>query len=226
MRKATILILCAGFGNRMLDLTINTPKPLLKIKNTTLLGNAINFFTDIGVKEIFINTHYLQNKIEKYIIKNFKDYPLNLIYEPSILGTGGGVKNIFNYTTDNKICVINSDIFWLEENKKEIAKFINESQDVSHCKILLSKKENFYGLKKTNGDFNCRNGIISKWTYDNDIIFYSGIQVLSNNIFHKTKKIFSINDIWNNLILDNKLKGEFISSKILHIGDKNSFLEL
>ena len=71
MKNLPILILCAGFGKRMLDLTTNIPKPLLKIRNRILLGNTINFFNDIGFSNIFINAHYLHSKIEKYIINNF-----------------------------------------------------------------------------------------------------------------------------------------------------------
>ena len=99
MKNFTLMILCAGFGSRMQNLTRITPKPLLKYKNKVLLKNTIDFFTNIGCDEILINTHYLHNKIKKYLDKNFKKYPIQIIYEKKILGTGGGVKNIFNYTT-------------------------------------------------------------------------------------------------------------------------------
>ena len=118
MFNFSLLILCAGLGKRMSHLTKNIPKPLLKVYNKTLLANTINFFTDIGCNEIFINTHYLHNKIETYVDRNFNNYPIKLIYEPLILGTGGGIKNIFNYTKSKKICVVNSDIFWQKNNKK------------------------------------------------------------------------------------------------------------
>lgn len=225
MKNLPILILCAGFGKRMLDLTTNIPKPLLKIRNRILLGNTINFFNDIGFSNIFINAHYLHSKIEKYIINNFNN-SVNLIYEPSILGTGGGIKNVFNYTKNNKICVVNSDIFFLKDNKKDLIKFLKDTDSITHGKILLSEDKNFYGLKKMNGDFNISNGIVSKWAKGNDIIFYTGIQILSKNIFQNTTNIFSINNIWNNLIINKNLKGSFIQSKILHVGDKKSFYEL
>ena len=223
MPNFSLLILCAGFGKRMLDLTSNIPKPLLKFNNQTLLSNTVNFFQDIGCNEIFINTHYLNEKIEIFVNKELYNYPINLIHEPSILGTGGGIKNIFNYTKNKNICVVNSDIFWQKENKLDIINFLKDFTNVTHCKILLSKKNNFQGLKKTKGDFNIQNGIISNWIKNNEVIFFSGLQIVSKNIFQKTTKIFSMNEIWNNLILGKNLKGDLISSKILHIGDKNSF---
>ena len=81
MKSFTLMILCAGFGTRMLNLTRNNPKPLLKYKNKILLKNTIDFFTNIGCDEILINTHYLHNKIKKYLDKNFKKYPIQIIYE-------------------------------------------------------------------------------------------------------------------------------------------------
>ena len=226
MPNFSLLILCAGFGRRMLELTKNSPKPLLKFNNKTLLINTINFFKDIGCNEFFINTHYLHNKIESYIYKNLNHYPLNIIYEPLILGTGGGIKNIFNYTKSKNICVVNADIFWKKNNKSEIINFLKDFNDIKHCKILLSKENNFFGLKKNKGDFDIKNGNVSKWMLGNEIIFYSGLQIVSKNIFDKRSNIFSMNDIWNNLIGDKNLKGELIQSNILHVGDKNSFEHL
>lgn len=223
MSDYSLLILCAGFGKRMLNLTRDIPKPLLKVKNKSLLGNAINFFSEIGFNEIFINTHYLHYKIEDYISKNFNKFPINLIYEPIILGTGGGVKNIFNYTKNKKICVVNSDILWQMNNKSDILNFIHNFNDVDHCKILLSYENNFFGLKKNQGDFNIQNGVVSQWSNENKIIIYSGLQIVSKNIFEQTPTIFSMNKVWNNLINEKKLLGDFMRSNIIHIGDKNTF---
>ena len=117
MNKLPLLILCAGFGSRMLNLTKDTPKPLLKFHNKTLLGNTIEFFKDIGFSEFFINTHYLHEKIQAYIDNQYSNYPINIIYEPTILGTGGAIKNIFARTNSNNICVVNADVFWQINNK-------------------------------------------------------------------------------------------------------------
>ena len=42
MKIKTAIILCAGFGKRLMPLTEKTPKPLLKINDTSLLENTIN----------------------------------------------------------------------------------------------------------------------------------------------------------------------------------------
>ncbi len=226
MPKFTLLILCAGFGKRMSNLSKNTPKPLLKFKNTTLLDNTISFFKEIGCEDIFINTHYLYEKIESHVnIKYGKD-KINIIYEPSILGIAGGIKNIFNYTKNKKICVVNSDIFWQSINKNDILNFVEDIDNIKECKILLSENNNFFGLKNRKGDFIYKNGNISRWTSGNEIIFFAGLQIVSKNIFQSNTKIFSMNAIWDKLISTKKLKGSIIQSSILHIGDKNSILKL
>ena len=67
MKINTALILCAGFGKRLNPLTLNTPKPLLKLKDTTILESCINLIIKLGVKKVFINTFHLGDQIFKFI---------------------------------------------------------------------------------------------------------------------------------------------------------------
>ena len=48
------MILSAGFGKRLNPLTLNCPKPLLKIGNETLLSNTINFLQNYKINEVAI----------------------------------------------------------------------------------------------------------------------------------------------------------------------------
>ena len=226
MQNFSLMILCAGFGTRMLDLTHRIPKPLLKINKTTLLSNTITFFKKLGCDEILINTHYLHKEIENYIKKNYDNAFVKLIYEPTILGTGGGIKNIFNYKDKTKIITTNSDIYWKKNNVSEVLLFVKNLEDVNYCKILLSPDESFIGLKKEVGDFSLSKNVITRWKKSERKLFFSGLQIVSSNIFEKNKNKFSMNEVWDELILQKKLKGEIMQSKIFHIGDKKSFLEV
>ena len=98
-------------------------------------------------------------------------------------------------------------------------------QNVSHCKMLLSKDNNFLGLKKEKGDFNLKRNVVTNLKSEKDKLYYSGLQIVSKNIFSNRKKIFPMNDIWTKLIKRHQIKGYVIPSKIRHIGDKKSILE-
>ena len=52
MKIKTALILCAGLGKRLNPLTINTPKPLLKLRNITMLEHCINTILKLDIKNI------------------------------------------------------------------------------------------------------------------------------------------------------------------------------
>ena len=61
LKKA--IILCAGFGKRVLPLTKTLPKPLLKINEVPLIEYSIKILHELGIKEIAVNVHYLKDKI-------------------------------------------------------------------------------------------------------------------------------------------------------------------
>ena len=86
MKINTALILCAGYGKRLNPLTLNDPKPLLKINKISLLENCINLIETLEIKKIIINTFYLKDKITNFLAtKNF--ISLRAQKKPSIYDT-------------------------------------------------------------------------------------------------------------------------------------------
>ena len=224
MTSFNLMILAAGYGKRMKNLTNSKPKPLLKINNKELLRHNIDFFLTIGCKKIVINTHYLHDQIQTFIKEYYSDKNIQLTYEPTLLNTGGGIKNALSLLEDKNFLVTNSDIFWNEENisdVKNLLKFINQSED--YC-LLLSDYKKSTGIERSNGDFVIDNNYVRRWKKNDPIIFYSGLQILNPKIFDKVdSNKFSINLIWDELILKKKLKGKIMQSKLLHIGDIKTF---
>ena len=96
------MILAAGFGKRMMPLTRDIPKPLIKINGVSLLDNSINFLTKLGCKEIIINTHYQHSQIQNLINYSYNNKNIKLVYEEEILDTGGGVKNAISFFDKSK----------------------------------------------------------------------------------------------------------------------------
>ena len=224
MTGFNLMILAAGYGKRMNNLTHSIPKPLLKINNKELLRHNIDFFTNLGCKKIIINTHYLHNKIQNFIEQYYVDRNIILSHEPTLLNTGGGIKNALRFLGNNNFIATNSDILWKDNNSEDILKFINNYQEIKTCKLLLAKDHNFEGLKKSTGDFNYEDGLVTRWKKNDPLLYYAGLQIINPVIFNLVEEeSFSINKLWDLLIARNNLQGEISNSKIAHIGDINAF---
>ena len=65
------IILAAGRGTRMQSLTLNTPKPLLKIKNKPVIEHVIDALP-AEVDEIIVVVKYLGDQIRQFLGNQFK----------------------------------------------------------------------------------------------------------------------------------------------------------
>ncbi len=223
MINFNLMILAAGYGKRMKNLTDSKPKPLLEINNKELLRHNIDFFIDLGCKEIVINTHYLHEQIKHFVEKYYSNISIQLTYEATLLNTGGGIKNALNLLGDKNFLVTNADILWKKENKKDVLNFINKYQEIQTCKLLLAKDINFKGLKKSIGDFKLENGLVQRWKKNDPHLYYTGLQIINPRIFKLIEdKFFSLNVLWDLLIDSRNLEADVSNSTIVHIGDINT----
>ncbi len=94
IRKA--FVLAAGLGTRLRPLTDQLPKPLVPIGHKPLITFAFDhLIAEAGVEEFIVNTHHLA---EGYAVAfpdgQYRGRPLHFRHEPTLLDTGGGIKNI------------------------------------------------------------------------------------------------------------------------------------
>ena len=88
-------VLGAGLGTRLRPLTEDLPKPLVPIFHKPLITFPLDHLVDIGIQEIFINTHRLPDAFTKAFPENsYAGARLTFVHEPVLLETGGGIKNI------------------------------------------------------------------------------------------------------------------------------------
>tara|TARA_Y100001970_G_C14180407_1_gene829517 strand:- start:908 stop:1609 length:702 start_codon:yes stop_codon:yes gene_type:complete len=214
------MILAAGLGKRMLPLTKNLPKPLIDINGSTLLDNSINFLKKLGCNQIIINTHYQNLKIENSIKKRNENNLITLIYEKQLLDTGGAVKNALPLFKNNYVIVVNSDVYWQEENLKDVKNLLFQFSKNFFPRLLLVDKKNAYGLVNNKGDFVLNGAKVKRYTDENHLIFFAGLQIFDLNLFTEyNQKKFSFNIVWDSLIRKKLLYGELMQSKWYHVGD-------
>ena len=216
----SVMILAAGFGRRMMPLTKNLPKPLLKINGITLLDNSINILKDLGCNNIVINTHYMHEKIYEHIKRRNDNLNINLIYENEILDTGGAIKNALNLFDKQDLIVMNSDIFWTYKNIIDFRSLIIEYNINKTPHLLLVDKNKANGLNKIQGDFILDKNKVKRFEENDPICFYSGFQIINSDVFQSfPNKKFSINDVWDHLIKHEMLFGSTMKTDWFHVGD-------
>ena len=226
MRINTALILCAGFGKRLNPLTLETPKPLIKLKNVAVLETCINLIESLGIKEIIFNTFYLEDQIHNFLRnKNFKSKIKIVEDGKNILNTGGGIKNMLHHTSEDDVLIFNPDTIWKKNYSEEIIGMedVYFSKQIKNILLLVNKKLSFD--KNLHGDFDLKNNLISK---NNDKkCIYTGCQILNKKLLSDYKvENFSITNVWNNLIEKKSLYGYESNNDFYHLTDLETFKKL
>lgn len=63
-RVERAIIMAAGFGSRMQPVTLETPKPLVKVNGTRMIDTVINGLHENGITEIYVVVGYLKEKFK------------------------------------------------------------------------------------------------------------------------------------------------------------------
>ena len=226
MRINTALILCAGFGKRLNPITLNTPKPLLEIKNISMLERCINLIEKLGIQKILINTFYLKDQFYEFLHNKNFNLDIKIIEDGEhILDTGGGIQNMIKVSDEKDFLIFNPDTVWSNYYKDEILKMeeMYFSKKLENILLLINKKLSFD--KKLKGDFSLKNNLISKET-KKEFIFI-GCQIINKKLFIKEKiENYSILEIWNDLLDQKKLFGYESKQDFYHLTDLDIFKKL
>ena len=208
------LILAAGYGTRMDTLTKDVPKPLLKIKNKTLISYAIDLIKNMSFDKIYINTHYKHFMVEEFISENYPDIVIS--YEETILGTGGGIKNIQR----NDTVILNTDNLWdqsFENELKKSIKFFDENKSFD-CVLLINSKNNNFDLEVNNeGLINFPSKLCNT--------SFQGCHIIRKNSLYPYPEIFNIQDFWKDCSLNEKIYGYETTIINAHVGTKDEYLK-
>ena len=215
------IILCAGFGKRVLPLTNTTPKPLLTINNIPLIEYSIKILKELGVNEIAVNVHHLKQKISSYIKKNYPD--IKVFEEEVILDTGGALANAKQFLSDDYFLVLNSDTVWQKNYILDMKTLIkNTIQKNFLAGLLLARKDKSFD-PNLNADFSIENDFLTnKKNY-----IYTGFQILNSSLLeNKEVRPFSVKEIWDHLVEKKQVTGEVFEQIFYHTTDLEIYNKL
>ena len=109
------LILAAGLGTRLGDITSKIPKPMIEVNGKSVLEEIILKLLNAGIEKIIINTHYQHNVIEKFISNsNFRNV-VKISHEIKILGTAQSVVNNIAELGSEDFMVLHGDNYFSDD---------------------------------------------------------------------------------------------------------------
>jgi N-acetyl-alpha-D-muramate 1-phosphate uridylyltransferase len=176
-----VMILAAGRGERMGNLTQNCPKPLLMVKGKCLIDWHLIKLCEAGFKDVVINVAYLSKEIIEFV-GNGSKWGLNISIseEEQALETAGGIKQAIKYLGDEPFAVINADIF-SDYNYKNLKNRSLQKKSLAHL-VLINNPE--HNLK---GDFGIMDDGILTMNSERPLTF-SGIAIYDPKFFSKLKE--------------------------------------
>lgn len=218
---ADVVIMAGGKGTRLLPLTKNVPKPMLKIGDKPIMEYNLDRLSFYGFKNFWISVNYLKEQIEEYFGNGInKNINIKYIHEKNKLGTIGAVSKIDNFQNQN-VLITNSDILTKINYEDFYLDFINKNADISI--VCVPYKINIpFGVIESNNDQIIN--ISEKPTYT----YYSnaGIYLIKKKYFKYIPKnqFFNATQLIDKLISKNlKVVSYPLNKYWLDIGRKQDF---
>lgn len=108
------IILCAGIGRRLRPLTDHWPKPAIPVLGQPVLRFAIAELQRAGAAAVGINTHHRAEAMEAVASAECAraGLPLEIVREPVIQGTAGGIRGLRRLVEHDDFLVINGDVLF------------------------------------------------------------------------------------------------------------------
>ena len=198
------MLLAAGHGKRMLPLTKDLPKPLLKVNGKPLIEYHLLNLAQQGFRNIIINTAYLGQHIVEALGDGSK-FGLNIRYsdesESGALETAGGIRHALPLIASDVFLVVNADI-WTDY---PFQRLLESSAQLPRLVMVTNPSHNL------SGDFalNDQNGLLEIPRGEKHSHTFSGIALYNKAMFKDLPPgPQALAPIFKQLIKQQKISGE------------------
>lgn len=129
------VIMAGGKGQRLMPLTQNTPKPLLKIGDKPIIEHNIDRLCKFGINDIYISVNYLGEQLKSYFGDGkLKNANIKYITEQEFLGTIAAIKLTDEYYHET-LLVMNSDLLTNINFHDFYQAFLKEDADMAIASV-------------------------------------------------------------------------------------------
>ncbi|MBQ9263686.1 MAG: NTP transferase domain-containing protein [Clostridia bacterium] len=121
-RAKRAIFIAAGFGSRLVPITLNTPKPLVRVNGRRIIDSLIDACLAAGIQEIYIVRGYLAEQFDQLLYK----YPMIKFLENPVYNEANNISSamVARYLMRNAY-VLEADL--LVSNPRIITKYHYQS---------------------------------------------------------------------------------------------------
>jgi mannose-1-phosphate guanylyltransferase len=185
-------LLAAGKGTRLRPLTFQTPKCLIPISGRPLIEYWFDLFESYGVDDILINTSHLAGTVEEYIRNHSRRFRIKVVYEGTLLGSGGTIKKNRDFVTGEKTFFIFYADNLTNINLHNMIEFHTGHRKDFTLAVLKVSNPSECGIVGVDENLSITSFIEKPETPDSDLAF-AGIMIST----HKIMDLFPDRDIFD-----------------------------
>ncbi|MDX2113301.1 MAG: nucleotidyltransferase family protein [Alphaproteobacteria bacterium] len=217
------MVMAAGLGKRMLPLTADKPKPMVRVAGKCLIDHTLDWLAASQVDEVVVNTHYLAPMLEAHLASRRRP-TIHISREEVLLETGGGVQKAMPLLGRDPFFIANSDVICLDGATPALERLRSAWRDEAMDVLLLlqpvSRAVGYDGA----GDFFLSDGKIRRRLPDEKAPYvFTGVQLLHPRaLAHApSQPIFSLNVIYDALLAAEpcRIAALVHDGAWLHVGD-------
>lgn len=213
------IILAGGLGTRLREVVKEIPKSMAPVGGRPFLEYQLAYIKQFGIKQVVFSVGYLRDSIIEYFGNHFNGFDISYAIEKAPLGTGGGIKNAFDFVKNKQAFVLNGDtMFDIDLNAMEdhhrkeqadISLALKEMDDISRYGAVYMNKQNRitgFSEKNTQTGYGPING---------------GIYIINKNIFQQlnlSEKFSMEKDVFEKRLTDLTIVGFPSAGYFLDIG--------
>jgi len=90
-RVKRAVFMAAGFGSRLVPITLNTPKPLVRVKGKRIIDSLLDAVTSVGIEEIYLVRGYLSEQFDQLLLK----YPTIQFIENKVFNETNNISSAY-----------------------------------------------------------------------------------------------------------------------------------
>ena len=90
-RVRRAVFMAAGFGSRMVPITLNTPKPLVRVKGKRIIDSLLDAVVSAGIEEIYLVRGYLSEQFDQLL----KKYPKIIFIENPVYNETNNISSAY-----------------------------------------------------------------------------------------------------------------------------------